>query len=77
LASCLSSTFLHFCYCFAVVDGGGFVIFETGFPCVALGCPQTCSVDQAGLEFRNLPALASQVLGLKVCATTAQLHITF
>jgi hypothetical protein len=31
------------------------------------------SVDQAGLELRNPPAStsASQVLGLKVCATTA------
>jgi hypothetical protein len=31
------------------------------------------SVDQAGLELRNPPASASQVLGLKVGATTAQL----
>jgi hypothetical protein len=30
------------------------------------------SVDQAGLELRILPASSSQVLGLKVCATTAQ-----
>jgi hypothetical protein len=30
-------------------------------------------VDQAGLEFRNLPASTSRVLGLKVCATTAQI----
>ena len=30
-------------------------------------------VNQAGLEFRNLPASASQVLGLKAWATTAQL----
>jgi hypothetical protein len=30
-------------------------------------------VDQAGLELRNPPASASRVLGLKVCATTAQL----
>ena len=38
------------------------------------GCPGTCSVDQAGLELtRDLPASASQVLGLKVCATTTQL----
>jgi hypothetical protein len=37
-----------------------------------LGCPGTHSVDQDGLEFRNLPASASQVLGLKACATTAQ-----
>jgi hypothetical protein len=36
------------------------------------GCPGTHSVDQAGLEVRNLPASASQVLGLKVCAPTAQ-----
>jgi hypothetical protein len=34
------------------------------------GCPRTHSVDQAGLELRNLPASASQVLGLKACATT-------
>jgi hypothetical protein len=38
------------------------------------GCPGTHSVDQAGgLELRNPPASASQVLGLKVCATTARL----
>jgi hypothetical protein len=30
------------------------------------GCPGTHSVDQAGLELRNPPAFASQVLGLKV-----------
>jgi hypothetical protein len=35
------------------------------------GCPGTHFVDQAGLELRNLPASASQVLGLKACATTA------
>jgi hypothetical protein len=33
-------------------------------------------VDQAGLELRNLPASASQVLGLKVCATTAWLLLS-
>jgi hypothetical protein len=32
-------------------------------------------VDQAGLELRNPPASASQVLGLKVCATTAWLNL--
>jgi hypothetical protein len=36
------------------------------------GCPGTHSVDQAGLELRNPPAPASQVLGLKVCAITAR-----
>jgi hypothetical protein len=36
------------------------------------GCPETHSVDQAGLELRNPLASASQVLGLKACATTAR-----
>jgi hypothetical protein len=39
------------------------------------GCPGTHSVDQAGLELRDPPASASQVLGLKACATTARLHM--
>jgi hypothetical protein len=39
------------------------------------GCPGTHTVDQAGFELRNLPASASQVLGLKACATTAQQNI--
>jgi hypothetical protein len=43
----------------------------------SLGCPGTHSVDQAGLELRNLPASASQVLGLKACATTAQLRFLY
>jgi hypothetical protein len=34
------------------------------------GCPGTCSVDQAGLELRDLAASAFLVLGLKVYATT-------
>jgi hypothetical protein len=34
--------------------------------------PGTHFVDQAGLELRNLPVSASQLLGLKACATTAQ-----
>jgi hypothetical protein len=33
------------------------------------GCPGTHFVDQAVLELRNLPASASWILGLKVCAT--------
>jgi hypothetical protein len=32
---------------------------------------------QAGLELRNLPASASQVLGLKACATTARPQTPF
>jgi hypothetical protein len=34
------------------------------------GCPGTHSVNQAGLELRNPPASASQVPGLKACATS-------
>jgi hypothetical protein len=40
-------------------------------------CPGTHSVDQADLELRNPPASASQVLGLKACATIARLHSAF
>ena len=36
------------------------------------GCLGTHSVDQAGLQLGNLPASASQVLGLKEWATTTQ-----
>jgi hypothetical protein len=39
------------------------------------GCPGTHSVDQADPELRKPPATASQVLGLKACATTARLNI--
>ena len=38
----------------------------------SFGCPGTHSVDHAGLELRNPPASASQVLGLRACATTAR-----
>ena len=40
---------------------------------ISLYSTETHSVDHAGLKLRNLPAPASQVLGLKACATTAQL----
>jgi hypothetical protein len=46
----------------------GFFFFKTGFLCRP-GCPGTHFVDQAGLELRNPPASASQVLGLKACTT--------
>jgi hypothetical protein len=57
--------------------GNNFEMKEIGFVCLfvfvfgdrvllcSLGCPGTHSVDQAGLELRNLPASASRVLGLK------------
>jgi hypothetical protein len=39
------------------------------------GCPGTHSVDQAGLELRNLPASASPMVGLKVCTTAPSFQI--
>ena len=41
------------------------------------GYPGTYSVDQASLELRNPPGSASQVLGLKACATTAWRKMNF
>jgi hypothetical protein len=49
-----------------------FLLFLYRVSLYSPGYSGTYSVDQAGLELRNLPASASQVLGLKVCATTAQ-----
>jgi hypothetical protein len=51
-----------------------FVFFRDRVSPCSSGCPGTHFVDQAGLELRNLPVSASQVLGLKACATTAQLE---
>ena len=42
-----------------------------------LDCPRTHSVDQAIQELRNLPASASQVLGLKAWNTTTLLFLCF
>jgi hypothetical protein len=53
-----------FVFCFVFV-----FVFRDRVSLYSPGCPGTHSVDQAGLELRNLPA--SQVLGLKVCTTTA------
>jgi hypothetical protein len=52
-----------------------FVLSRDRASLCSLGCPGTHSVDQAGLELRNPPASASQVLGLKSCTTTA-LHLS-
>jgi hypothetical protein len=46
------------------------LVFRDRVSLCSPGCPGTHSVDQAGLELRNPPA--SQGLGLKACATTAQ-----
>jgi hypothetical protein len=47
-----------------------FLVFRDRVSLYSPGCPRTHFIDQAGLELRNLPASASQVLGLKVCTTT-------
>ena len=54
-----------------------FWFFETGFLCIALAVLELTFVDQAGLELRNPPASASQVLGLKVCAINARRSFAF
>jgi hypothetical protein len=56
----------YFCFCFL------FFVFRDRVSLCSPGCPGTHSVDQAGLELRNPPATASQVLGLKACATNAR-----
>jgi hypothetical protein len=54
-----------------------FLVFRDRVSLCSPGCPGTRSVDQAGLELRNPPAFASQVLGLKACATTPGWKIHF
>jgi hypothetical protein len=61
----MSLCFVLFCLFF-------FFFFWDRVSLCCSGCPGTHSVDQAGLELRNSPASASQVLGLKVCTTTAR-----
>jgi hypothetical protein len=53
--------YLKICFCF--------VFFQDRVSLCSPGCPGTYCIDQAGLKLRNLPASASQVLGLKACAT--------
>jgi hypothetical protein len=62
------SGFVLFCFvlfCF---------VFRDRVSLCSPSCPGTHFVDQAGFKLRNPPASASQVLGLKACATTVR-HI--
>jgi hypothetical protein len=52
-----------------------FLVFQDRVSLFISGCPETHFVDQASLELRNPSASASRVLGLKACATTAQLSL--
>jgi hypothetical protein len=56
----------HLCLFVCLID----LVFGGRVSLYSPGCPGTYSVDQAGLEIRDLPASASLVLGLKACATT-------
>jgi hypothetical protein len=62
---CFSLFCLFVCFCFFVVV----VFFRGRVSLCSPGCPGTHYVDQAGLKLRNPSASASQVLGLKACAT--------
>jgi hypothetical protein len=53
----------------------GWLVFRDRVSLYSPGCSGTHFVDQAGLELRNPPASDSQILGLKVCTTTAWLKI--
>jgi hypothetical protein len=54
-----------------------FLVFQDRVSLCNPGCPRTHSVDQAGLELRNPPASASQVLGLKVHTTIPGFCLAF
>jgi hypothetical protein len=69
IISNLYISFLFFSFLF-------FFFFQDRVSLYNPSCPGTHSVDQAGLELRNLPASASQVLGLKACTTIARLYIS-
>jgi hypothetical protein len=53
------------------------LVFQDRVSLYSPGCPRTHFVDQAGLELRNPPASASQVLGLKASATMPGLFASF
>jgi hypothetical protein len=53
------------------------LVFRDRVSLYSPGCPGTHFVNQAGLELRNPPASASQVLGLKACATMAGSDLCF
>jgi hypothetical protein len=53
------------------------VFFQDRVSLCSPGGAGTHFADQAGLELRNPPASASQVLGLKECTTTTQLFLKF
>ena len=69
----LNIFFLFLCFLFFFLFFFSF-FFRDRVSLCSPGCPGTHSVDQAGLELRNLPASASQVLEIKACNTTSDLN---
>jgi hypothetical protein len=65
--------FVLFCLFFCFV----FLVFRDRVSLCMPGCPGTYSVNQAGLELRNPPACACQLIGLKAWATTAWQSLLF
>jgi hypothetical protein len=65
--------FVLFCFVCFVLFFAFVIFFRDRVSLCSPGCPGTHFADQAGLKLRNPLASASQVLGLKACATTTQL----
>jgi hypothetical protein len=80
---CMSGFLFVFCllvgelFCFCLVFLVSLFVFWDRVSLYSPGCPGTHFVDQAGLELRNPPASASQVLGLKAFHLPVCLCTTF
>jgi hypothetical protein len=68
---------LVFLFCFVFCFVLFVCFFQDRVSLYSSGYPRTHSVHQAGLELRNLPASASQVLGLKESVITARPQLVF
>jgi hypothetical protein len=64
-------------YVLFLFPGSIFFSFPDRVSLCSPGYPGTHFVDQAGLKLINSPASASQLLELKVCATTTRLLVLF
>jgi hypothetical protein len=62
-------------FCFVLFCFVLFCFFQDRVSLCSLGCHGTHFVDQAGLKTQKSTCLCLQVLGLKVCATTAHQQI--
>jgi hypothetical protein len=63
------SSVLFVCYFVCFILFYFVLFFRAKVSLYSPGCPGLPFVDQAGVELRNLPASAFQVMGLNVCAT--------